>query len=117
MNKWVLMMVGFAFVMAVGVGTILVSKKSDEEVAADTAMFAAMKLTQHGKQICKQEIKKALGKSIFSPDTSSGNRTTTVTFTWDGKKKKKDFDSVTCTYNIDKGVEKLVIDGKTIIDK
>ncbi len=115
MNKWVLMMVGFVFVILMGVVTIMVSEKSNDEIAADISLYSGIKLTEYGEKICQQAIKKEMGSSVYSPTSSEGDRMTTVTLTWEGK--KKNYKSIICTYNIDLGVKSLIIDGRVVIEK
>ncbi|MGR9106466.1 MAG: hypothetical protein ACU843_05990 [Gammaproteobacteria bacterium] len=115
MNKWVLMMLGFAFVIAVGVGVILVSDKSDEEVAADISLLSGVRLTQHGQQVCQKEIESATGQKVYSPSATAGDRVSTVTLTWEANDKK--FKNIKCVYNLDRGITSLMIDDRTIIAK
>lgn len=115
MNKWVLMMTGFAFVIVVGVVTVIISEKSNEEVAADISLLSGVRLTQHGQQVCQKKIKNSIGKQVYSPTSNTGDRVSTVTLAWSGKGKK--FNKIVCTYNIDQGVTSLIIDDKTIIAK
>ncbi|MGH8550114.1 MAG: hypothetical protein ACRERU_16225 [Methylococcales bacterium] len=67
MNKRVVMMFGFAFVMVAGVVVVLVSEKSEEEVSAEIFMLSSFRLSQQGQQICQNEIERALGEKVYSP--------------------------------------------------
>lgn len=116
MNKWVVMMLGFAFVFVVGVIVILVSEKSDEEVAADISLFSGVRLTQHGQQICQKEIENAIGEKVYSPTSTTGDRVSSVSLTWEGGA-SKEHKKITCVYNLDRGVISLTIDDKTVIAK
>lgn len=108
-------MLGFAFVIAMGAAVILVSEKSDEEVAADISLLSGVRLTQHGQQICQKEIEKASGEKVYSPTSATGDRVSTVTLTWNSP--RKNLKQIICKYNLDAGVTSLQIDGKTIIAK
>lgn len=115
MNKWLVMMLGFAFVIGTGVIVIMISERTDEEVAAETSILSGVRLTQHGQKICQSEINEAIGTIVYSPSSSTGDRMTTVSLTWEGQSKK--YRKIECTYNIDHGVVTLIVDGKTIIAK
>lgn len=115
MNKWILMMSGFAFVIIMGVAAVLISEKSNEEVAADISLLSGIRLTQHGQQICQKAIKKATGKQVYSPNSNTGDRVSTVTLVWEDNPKKDQ--KITCIYNLDQGVTSLKINDETIIAK
>ena len=112
MNKWVVMMCGFGFVIAVGVGVILVSEKSDDEVAADISLLSGVRLTQHGTMVCQKEIESSSGIKVYSPARSTGDRVSSVTLEWDGDGKQ--YKSIRCTYNLDQGIMSLTIDEKLV---
>ena len=115
MNKWVVMMVGFAFVIAVGVGVVLVSGKTDEEVAADITFLSGVRLTKHGQEVCQKKVEEAIGEKVYSPNTTSGDRISTISLVWEGR--NQGFNSIVCVYNLDQGITSLKIDGKTYIPK
>lgn len=112
MNKWVLMMCGFGFLLLIGVIVILVSEKSDDEVAADISLLSGVRLTQHGQNVCQKEVQAATGVQVFSPSRSTGDRMSTVTLEWDGDGKQ--YRKIICTYNLDQGVTSMIIDDKSI---
>lgn len=116
MNKWVVMMVGFAFVLVVGVAVILLSEKSDEEIAAEISLLSGVRLTQHGQKLCQTEIERIIGEKVYSPSSTTGDRVSTVSLTWEGSGSQR-FKKISCHYNLDKGVNSLIIDDKTIIAK
>lgn len=107
-------MVGFGFVILVGVLVVVVSEKSDEEVASEISLLSGVRLTQHGQQICQTEIERAIGEKVYSPASTTGDRVSTVSLTWQGDAGKK-YKKITCIYHLDKGVNSLSIDDKTII--
>ncbi|MGH8556514.1 MAG: hypothetical protein ACRESZ_03440 [Methylococcales bacterium] len=115
MNKWVVMMFGFAFVIVIGVIVIVISKKSDKEIAAEISFLSGVRLTQYGQTICQNEITEAIGAKAYSPSSTTGDRVSTVSLTWEGQ--SKEFKKIVCTYNLDRGVISLIIDGKTFIAK
>lgn len=115
MNKWVVMMLGFAFVLAVGVVVVVISDKTDDEIAADISFMSGVRLTQHGQTICQNKITEAIGETTYSPSSTRGDRVSTVTLIWEGQGKK--FKKIECTYNLDRGVVSLNIDGKSLIAK
>ena len=112
MNKWVVMMYGFGFVIAIGVAVILVSEKSDDEIAADISLLSGVRLTQHGTTVCQKEIESSSGVKVYSPARSAGDRVSTVTLEWDGDGKQ--FKAIRCTYNLDQGITALMIDEKLV---
>jgi hypothetical protein len=115
MNKWVVMMLGFAFIIAVGVAAIMVSEKSEQEIAAEISLLTGVRLTQHGQKICQKEIEAAIGENVYSPTSSTGDRVSTVSLTWIGTSKQ--YKTISCIYNLDRGVTSLKIDDKAIITK
>lgn len=115
MNKFVIALVGFVSVMAIGAIIVGSSNKSDEEIAADVMLRAGTQLTRHAIGRCQAKIQKELGRSVYSPKSSVGDQATIVTLTWVGD--KDDFKTATCTYLRDKGIVSLKIDEKVLISK
>ncbi len=97
MNRWVVVMLGFAFV-----------------IAADKSLLPGVRRTPHGQTNCQNEFMEAIGAIVNSSSTKSDGSVSNVSRTWGGKAKKK----IVCTLTIwTGGAISSTIDGKTFITK
>jgi hypothetical protein len=118
MNKWVLMAVGFAFFILVGVGTIMVSDPTAEETAADATLLMGVRLTSHGTLMCRKAIESKTGVKVYEASaTLEGDRATWVTLEWTGRATRGKFEKITCTYAVNGGVTSLRINDEVVLSK
>ena len=64
---------------------------------------------------CRGLIHEHIGRWVHSPTKKEGWASVKMVMTWEGR--KKDFQTVACTYKMYKGVTSLVIDGETVMKR
>jgi len=105
------------------IGFLMVGSNKDQsneskEAAAMIRAVAAMQTMATSK--CPAAIKKATGDTVYFATSTDTDKQTYVTMTWDASKTddKYSFKKAECTLHLTLGgISKLVIDGKTIINK
>ena len=105
-------LLGFLFVMVVGLTIVATSGQSDEEQATNATLRTSSMLHQYAADKCKLAIKKNYDGFIYAPTSSDSDQESWVTMKWVGEQGKLSAD---CKYIKLKGVVSLVINGKTVI--
>lgn len=113
------MMIAIGGVFAIGflmVGSNKEQSVEQKKAASMVRDVANMQRIAHKK--CPELIKKHTGTQIAAlVSRSETDKATFLTLEWEGEK-GDNFKKVTCTLSVAQGgISKLIIDGKTIIDK
>lgn len=104
-------------------GFLLVGSNKEEsnEFKANAAMVRAVAAMQTmANQKCPAAVKKATGDVVYFATDTDTDKETYVSLTWDASKTqdKYSFKKAKCTLHLTLGgISKLVIDGKTVIEK
>ncbi len=105
------------------IGFLMVGSNKDQtneqkEAAGMIRAVAAMQTMANNK--CPRAVKNATGDQVYFPTSTDTDKQTYVSLTWDASKTedKYSFKKAKCTLHLTVGgISKLVIDGKTIIEK
>lgn len=102
------------------VGFLLVGSNNQQTIEQKEAASMIRSLSSMqtmANQKCPALIKKETGSQVFFPSETDTDKATYVTMKWIGEK-GDNFKTASCTLHVNLGgISKLVIDGKTIIDK
>ncbi|BCG65694.1 MAG: hypothetical protein methR_P3546 [Methyloprofundus sp.] len=112
-----------AVVAVFAMGFLMVGSNKDEtnqqkEAAAMIRAVAAMQTMANKK--CPLAVKSETGDVVYFPTSTDTDKQTYVSLTWENSKTedKYSFEKAECTLHLTiGGISKLVIDGKTIIEK
>jgi len=121
MNSTQKLMAAVAAVFLIGflmVGSNNEQSNEQKEAAGMIRAVAAMQTMANSK--CPRAVKNATGDQVYFPTSTDTDKQTYVSLTWDASKTedKYSFKKAKCTLHLTVGgISKLVIDGKTIIEK
>jgi len=121
MNNTQKLMASVAAVFLIGflmVGSNKEQTNEQKEAAGMIRAVAAMQTMANNK--CPRAVKNATGDQVYFPTSTDTDKQTYVSLTWDASKTedKYSFKKAKCTLHLTVGgISKLVIDGKTIIEK
>ncbi len=118
MNQTQLMIGAVIFVFVAGFILVGNSKQQSVEDIENASMVRAVaNLTSMANQKCPKLIKQKTGSQVYFPKDTESDKSTWVTMTWEGAE-GDNFKTIECTLHAALGgVSKLVIDGKTVVDK
>jgi len=121
MNNVQKLMVAVVGVFIVGFLMVGSNKEESNEFKANAAMVRAVTAMQSmANKKCPSAIKQATGDVVYFATDTDTDKETYVSLTWDASKTadKYSFKKAKCTLHLTVGgISKLVIDGKTIIEK
>jgi len=121
MNKTQQLMAAVAGVFIVGFLLVGSNKEETNEFKANAAMVRAVTAMQSmANQKCPSAVKRATGDVVYFATDTDTDKETYVSLIWDASKTddKYSFKKAECTLHLTLGgISKLVIDGKTIIEK
>ncbi len=121
MNNTQKLMAAIIAVFAAGflmVGSNKEETNESKEASAMIRAVAAMQSMANNK--CPLAVKKFTGDQVYFPTSTDTDKQTYVSLTWDKAKTDEDysFEKAECTLHLTVGgISKLVIDGKTLIEK
>jgi len=118
MSQTQIMIAAIAGVFLAGFLLVGSNKQQTTEQKEAASMIRALSAMQTmANKKCPALIKEKTGSQVFFPSKTDSDKATYVTLEWIGEK-GDNFKTASCTLHINLGgVSKLVIDGKTIIDK
>ena len=107
-------LIGFLFVMVVGLTIVAMSGESPEEQATSAGLRTSSMLHQYAADKCKAAIKKNYDGFVYAPSGSDSDQENWVNMKWGGGQSKL---TAECKYVKMKGVVALSINGKTIVSE
>jgi len=117
-QKLMAAVVGVFLIGFLMVGSNKEQTNEQKEAAGMIRAVAAMQTMANNK--CPRAVKDATGDQVYFPTSTDTDKQTYVSLTWDASKTedKYSFKKAKCTLHLTVGgISKLVIDGKTIIEK
>lgn len=95
-------------------------EKTNEQKENESMVRATVAMETMASRKCPVAIKKFTGDQVYFPTSTDTDHQTFVSMTWDSAKTedKYSFQKAVCTlHETVGGISKLVIDGKTVIEK
>ena len=98
-------------VTIVGALVISFSEFSPEQKQGQAMIRAFAALSQAAREYCQAEIKNHLTAGVGDPSDSAYEGQDRAILTWNADQDQGEFKTISCTYENDKGVTYLAIDG------
>lgn len=111
MNLATKLVIAVAGVTIVGVLVVKFSEFSPEQKADQAMIRALAALNQAAREYCQAEIKNHLTAGVGNPSDSAYEGQDRAILTWNADQDQGEFKTISCTYENDKGVTYLAIDG------
>jgi hypothetical protein len=99
-------------VFLVGFGIIFFSKENAQDKVAKANLMSANMLNSYAKDACMRAVKDKIQTTLYLPTETTGDGINVSHLVW--KFEKDGMHALACSYELNKGITELTLDGRNI---